>query len=442
MIRPARSLIAGAVLWFVIAIVASFAPRLTPIWFGLGGAILFWALLDLFLLVRQSAPRVERFVNATLPVGVWSHVELHLVCSDRKQRVEVFDHIPSDFEHTGQPVELVADPKKRMIIKYRIRPLARGDMQFGQCAVRLNSRLYAWQRQGLVGEAQSVRVYPNFAQLTSEALRAVDTRQQRSGSLKRRRRGQGMDFEQLREYREGDSMRQIDWKATTRVGKMISREYQDERDQRIMLLVDCGRRMGAREVASEFDIAPPLSHFDRALDAVLLLAYVGLRHGDSVGLMTLGGPERFLAPQRSSSTVSRVLHAVYDLQPTLQSSDFEQAAQQIMKHERKRSLIVLFTNLRDEDDQSLLLATRVLRERHLVLVASLREPELDKAYNMPVLNAQDAMLRTAAVEYRAQREAVFSRLRANGVLCLDVLPHQLAVESINRYLAIKSAGRL
>jgi len=231
-------------------------------------------------------------------------------------------------------------------------------------------------------------------------------------------------------------MRQIDWKATTRLGKMISREYQDERDQRILLLVDCGRRMGAKEGEGT------LSHFDHALDAVLMLAYVALSHGDRVGLMTLGGPERYLATQHSAATVSRILRETYDLQPTLQVSDFEQAAQQLLLRERKRALVVLMTNLRDEDDQSLVTATRLLGRRHLVLVASLRESALDQAQDAAIQTAHDAAQVAAAIDYARRREATLRRLRAEGVLCLDVRPEDLAIETVNRYLAVKAASQL
>lgn len=175
---------------------------------------------------------------------------------------------------------------------------------------------------------------------------------------------------------------------------------------------------------------------------MLLLSYVGLRYGDSVGLMSFGGPERYLSPVRSVNAINRVLHEIYDLQPTLASSDFETAAQSLVSRERKRSLVVVFTNLRDEDESSLLGAVRLLSKRHLVLVASLREAELDQAAELPIENAQDAALRAAAASYQARRKSVLARLRSSGVLCLDVQPQELAVESVNRYLAIKAAGRL
>ncbi|HEX5127181.1 MAG TPA: DUF58 domain-containing protein [Rhodocyclaceae bacterium] len=432
---PSRTLLAALGVWLLCAFVAAWSPDFVLPWTVFGIVMGLWAFSDFWLARWQAPPAMQRVVNSSLPLGEWSHAELRLHWSGSvPHHVEMFDHVPAQFEQQGLPAHIDTRRGNSFAVRYRIRPLARGDHLFDGVALRVCSPWRAWQRQLRLGEAHPVKVYPNFAPLARDALRAIDHRQSQTGLLRRRRRGQGMDFAQLREYREGDSLRQIDWKATSRIGKIISREYQEYRDQRIFLLIDCGRRMGARDGA--------LSHFDHSLDAALMLAYVGLRHGDNVGLMTLGGPERLVPPQRSAGMVSRLLHATYDLQPTLHASDFERAAQRLMEHERKRALVVILTNLRDEDDQSLRAATHLLQQRHLVLVASLREPALDRMPSQAIDSLHDAASAAAAVGYRHLREAALQRLRASGVLCLDVVPEMLAVETVNRYLAIKAANML
>jgi uncharacterized protein (DUF58 family) len=435
MIFPARPLLFALALWLALGIATAFMPDMQSAWQMLGFGILLWSFADFLQIRWLETPSVQRVINNSLPLNEWSAVEIRLHWSGRTPRsVEVFDHHPADFEQQGLPAGLGTGDNNTFVIRYRTRPLARGDHAFECLALRIGSPWSAWQRNLRLGAPHAVKVYPNFAPLARHALRAVDYRNASFGLQQRRRRGQGMDFAQLREYREGDSLRQIDWKATTRMGKMISREYQDERDQRILLMVDCGRRMGARD--------GELSHFDHALDAALMLAYVALRHGDRVGMMTLGGPERFVPAQRSASTVSNLLGALYDLQPGVQTSDFERAAQRLLGYERKRALVVLLTNLRDEDDHGLLAATRMLRQHHLVLVASLREAALDEAQSQRVDELRDAARLGAATGYRRSRDAAFKRLRAEGVLCLDVPPQKLAVEAINRYLAVKAAHQL
>ncbi|GAA5173712.1 DUF58 domain-containing protein [Niveibacterium umoris] len=434
MLLPARALL----LWVTALALGALAPAVFPAtfigWAAAAALLLLVAITDAAMAWWEHAPTASRTVERALPLGETSRVTLKLGWAARPRAVEVCDHAPAACEIEGLPVTTRLSAAQVTHITYRLRPTARGDHAFGPIALRVRSPLGLWQCQHRVPAESRVRVYPNFAVYSRHALLAADARSNASGVLKRRRRGQGLDFEQLREYREGDSPRQIDWRATSRIGRLISREYQDERDQRIVLMVDAGRRMGARDGA--------LSHFDHALDTLLLLAWVGLRHGDAVGLQTLGGHHRALAPHKARSTLTRILDAVYDLQPTLEASDFESAAQQLLAREKKRALVVILTNLRDEDDDNLLAAARLLGSRHLVLVASLRERALDEAVVAPAVDLDSTALRGAALDYRARREACFQRLRQAGVLVLDSAPDTLAITTVNRYLAIKAEGRL
>lgn len=435
MLLPARALL----LWTATLALAALAPALAPVtlhaWLLAALLLALVALADGVWAWWEHAPAVSRSVEHALPLGASSRVTLKLGWHTAGvRRAEVCDHAPGGCETQGLPASLRLDHAQITTVTYRLRPTSRGEHAFGPVALRVRSPLGLWQRQHHIAVDSRVRVYPNFTAYSRHALLAADARSTASGVLKRRRRGQGLDFEQLREYREGDTPRQIDWRATARLGKLISREYQDERDQRIILMIDAGRRMGARDGT--------LSHFDHALDALLLLAWVGLRQGDAVGLQTLGGHHRVLAPHKSRATLTRMLDAVYDLQPTLEASDFETAAQQLLAREKKRALVVILTNLRDEDDENLLSAVRLLGSRHLVLVASLRERALDEASAVSATDLDSAALRGAALDYRARREASFRRLRQAGVQVLDTEPQTLAITTVNRYLAIKAEGRL
>jgi uncharacterized protein (DUF58 family) len=190
---------------------------------------------------------------------------------------------------------------------YRLRSARRGKFDFTGVALRLRSAFGLLERQAHIEVKQSVQVYPDFGALTGYALLATDHRLSQLGVLQRRRRGEGMEFHQLREYRIGDSLRRIDWEATSRMNRLISREYQAERDQVIVLLLDCSRRMATRD--------GELSHFDATLNAALLLAHVGLHHGDAVGALTMGTDLRFIAPRKSRATITLLLHRLYDLEP-------------------------------------------------------------------------------------------------------------------------------
>jgi uncharacterized protein (DUF58 family) len=334
---------------------------------------------------------------------------------------------------------------------YQIRPVLRGCFDFGPVEVRMASPLGLWQRRVRVkveSGTQQVKVYPNFAAVAGYALLATDRQLAQIGVLKRRRRGTGSDFHQLRDYREGDSQRQIDWKATSRMGRLIARDYQDERDQQIVLLIDCGRRMAAHEDAdSTAGNGARLSHLDHVLDAALLLTHVALRQGDAVGVLAIGAAgnptiNRWLAPRKSPAMLNAILNQVYDLQPSLVSTDYHAAASELMVRVPKRALVVMLTNLRDEDDDTLAPALRMIAQRHLVLLASLRETVLGETLERPVHSLDDALTHAATLQYLDRREASFARLQGHGAMCLDVEPRQLALGLINRYIDIKRAGRI
>jgi uncharacterized protein (DUF58 family) len=432
---PSRHLVALSLLWLIAAVAVAIWPVARQAWL-IGTAVLAAAvLLDLLLLALLPAPSARRTLpgSAALNVGIDVHLRLSNPGGSRVH-CKVYDHHPVECATEGLPRGLRVPPRGWAEMTYRLRPTSRGNLEFRTVELRLGSPLALWQRRVRAGEPMLLRVYPNFAALAGYALLATDHRLSDVGILQRRRRGEGMDFDQLRAYREGDSLRKIDWKATQRLNKLISRDYQDERDQQIVFLVDCGRRMRARD--------GECSHFDHALDATLLLAYVGLRQGDSVGLMTMSGADRFVAPQRSREMVNRILNTVYDLQPGLLTSDYYRAAVALSKRVRKRALVVIISNLRDEDDDTLVPALRLLQRRHLVLFASLREQALDDAVLQPVRDFESALTHAAAVEHRAQREQAFQRLKLGNVVCLDVPPQKLAVSLVNQYLDVKRSGRM
>lgn len=431
---PSLHLLRLGLLWLVAALAASIWSA-GALWWGATAVLAAVALLDLALLAGLPRPEAVRRLPGSAALNVAIDIGIRLVNrSALPLTCDLHDHHPPQAVVEGLPQTLLVPARGWADLHYRLRAVSRGNLEFDPIDLRVASPLRLWQRRVRARTPATLRVYPNFAALAGYALLATDHRLADVGILQRRRRGEGMDFDQLREYREGDSQRKIDWKASQRMNKLISRDYQDERDQQILFLIDCGRRMRARD--------DDCSHFDHALDATLLLAYVGLRQGDSVGLMTMSGDERFLAPHRSRDMVNRILNAVYDLQPGMLTTDYYRAAVALGTRLRKRALVVIVSNLRDEDDDTLLPALRLLQKRHLVLFASLREKALDDAVLLPVDGYEAALTHAAAIDYRLQRDAAFRRLKFANVVCLDVPPQRLAVSLVNQYLEVKRSGRL
>jgi uncharacterized protein (DUF58 family) len=435
MLIPSKRLLWLLAALFVAGIPASIWPVLGPVWIGAAALVVGFAALDALAARSIPAPLAMRILPGSLPLGVPHDVVIRLANQTRSPTTcEVHDHYPAGAEAKGMPQHATVPAGGWIELRYSVRPIRRGALEFGRVEARLASRAGLWHVRRLLGEPTATRVYPNFAALTKFALLATDNRLSQIGVLQRRRRGEGLDFHQLREYREGDSQRQIDWKATARTARLVSREYQDERNQQVVLLIDCGRRMAAQD--------GELAHFDYVLNAALLLAYVSLRQGDAVGLLTMSGGERWFAPRKARSTVNLILNRVYDLHPTLQTTDYYSAAIELIKRLRKRALVVILSNLRDEDDDTLAPALRLLKSKHLVLFASLREQILSRALANRVDTFDRALTHAATAEYLQKRDLTFRRLERGGAVCLDVEPEELPIALVNRYIDIKRSGRL
>lgn len=433
--HPRFPLVAALAAWTLLGLVPAWLPWTWPLWQGLGVSIGALALADLRWLRRLPDPQIARRMGRTLPLGVWSPVILEIANPSRRRlQLRVHDLHPPEFAVRGLPRELRLSPQEQARLEYGLCPPSRGDFPMTGCGVATRSPLGLWRRTRILPLPQTLRVFPNFAEISRYTLLAANDRLAQLGVRRLQRRGTGTELHQLREYRDGDALRQIDWKATARVRKLISRDYQDERDQRLCFLLDCGRRMRHRDRGR--------GHLDEALNAILLLAYVAVRQGDAVGLMTYGGAHRWLAPRKDPATVNRLLEAVYDLQPTLEAADPLGAARALLAAMPRRALVVLVTNSRDEDQDGLERAAQLLCRRHLVAIADLRESALDRALDTPVAHFRDALRFHAAHGWLAERRRHQERLQHLGVEVLDLLPEQLPIALVNRYFAIKRAGKL
>jgi len=436
---PSQRLLWGLVLLAATAIAASIFIEVQPAWIALAAAFAVLTLLDALAGRRIPVPALARHVPSSLALGAHSDVRLRLAnAAGVAVRLELFDHHPPTFEAEGLPRRVELARGQWIEVAYRVRPVARGEATFDPAEARVHSPLGLWLVRRYLGQPSEVRVYPNFRALAKYTLLATDNRLSQIGVLQVRRRGEGTEFHQLREYRQGDAQRTIDWKATARTGRLISREYEEEKDQRVLLVIDCGRRMAAKDTDADDD----LSHFDHALNAALLLAHVALRQGDAVGMMTMAGVNRYCEPRKSVAAVNAILNRVYDIEPTLDIPDYHLAAQEVMRQVRRRSLVIVVTNLRDEDDDTLLPALKLLRTRHLVVLASLREAIISRALSTRVDSFDRAVTHAAAADYLAARERAFRRISAAGAVCLDVEPERLAIALVNRYLELKREGRL
>jgi uncharacterized protein (DUF58 family) len=335
--RPSRSLLGllGAMLCIALLIgvletrAIQAADYLLSLWWGGLSLLSLTALFDALHLRTLSSPQLQRQLPDNLPLGRWSEVVL-LVQHDypRPLRLQVIDHVPENVDFAHLPQEVLLHRGQQSTCRYRLRPLRRGRFVFPCCEITLPSPLRLWRARRCLPVPGQTRVYPDFSRLYRAQLMRVEDWIRQLGAHQPPRRGLGQDFHQLREFRDGDSLRQIDWKATARQRVPIIREYQDERDQQILFMLDCGRH--PRRQDSE------RSHFDHVLTASLLLSYVALRQGDAVGLMSFAsGHSRYLPPARGQAQIKTLLDVVYDLQGSQRPADYSSAIRTVLSRQRQ-----------------------------------------------------------------------------------------------------------
>lgn len=398
-------------------------------WFAL---VVLLALLDAAAL-RRPRFEVSRLLEPHLALGVKQSVGIHLDNFDeRRQTLWLTDFPPPQLRLEGLPVRLSIEVNEHIELRYRVTPLRRGLAEFGRVGCRVLSNWGLWEKNYYYGLAQQTRVYPNYKPLFRASFVGSDQLYADLGLQLRQRRGEGTDFHQLRDFRVGDSLRQIDWRATARFHKPISREYQEERDQQVIFLLDCGRRMRARDGA--------ISHFDHALNALLISAFVALRQGDSVGLLSFAGASRWVPPVKGRLQISHLLEQIYDLDSAPVTSDYLEVAQQLMMRQTRRSLIILISSLEPQDSDDLAKAARLLSRHHLVMIASMRQQVLTDTLSSEIVSIDDALKYCGVSQHLQQQSSMYAQLRSDNIIVADTPPAQMHSTLINEYMALKRSG--
>lgn len=434
--RPSLLFLRLALAWTALGLLASVWPQvLGMVWLISGLALVAAAFADPFSLPKSHHLHLQRSLPGRFALGSAGPVSLTLAHDlTRPLTVELIDGLPPAAEAPAFPWQGQLPPGETATLTYDLHFTERGPQSITPAHLLVSSRLSLWQRALRVGGVSETRCYPNYEPIVRYALLAMANRQEQMGIVKRRRTGATLDFHQLREYQDGDVLSRIDWKATSRRGTLISRDYEEQRNQTLLLVPDCGRRMRALD--------GELSQFDHCLNALLLLAYIALRQGDEVGVLPFGGETRWLKPVKGAHAMPLILNHLYDYQTTTQPSDFTEAAERIMALQKRRALVVFLTNLRTEDSSHLRTAVDLLRHRHLVLLASLREQELDQRADAPVQDLDSALGYGALCAYFQERDLLLRTLRAHRIHTLDATAQTLPIALTNRYLDLKGSGVL
>ncbi len=432
---PTFLLLAICSAWAGLAVLAVTWPAMSGQWLWLGAGLAMIAAGDLVVLRMRRPLELSRRLPGRFALGESGEVRLTVTNHGKvPARISVFDGIPPGAEAPALPWTGVIGPGSEVRIFHPVILRERGEKVFGPVHVRRRSALGLWTRQSRYLPDEAVKVYPNYEPVVRFALLAMQHRENPLGIVRQPRAGTSRDFHQLRDYRDGDPFSQIDWKASSRRQMLISRDFQEQRNQSIVFLLDTGRRMRAMDGG--------LPQFDHILNAILLVSHMALRQGDQVAVKSFGGTDRWLPPVKGGHVMPVLLNHLYDYQTTPAPSDFPEAVEKLLARQKRRALVILLTNLRGEDGKELIPALRVLRTRHLVLLASIREQKVDESVSQPVESFSGALRYLAAGRYLHERREILAALSATGIITLDTTAQDFAVALANRYFDIKAAGRL
>lgn len=317
-----------------------------------------------------------------------------------------------------------------------VTPVRRGRETAGALYVDSRGPLGLAARRGLIPLPWTATVYPPLVSMRLKASVAEARRRKEAGQQAVRRLGEGRMFESLREWVPGDDVRHIDWKATAHRGKVITRQYEAERRQYVLLVLDAGRLMTA-EVGG-------VGRLEFVVQAALELAYAAAQHDDNVGIMVFAdGVRHFVPPQRGQLALKRILDVLAVTEPALVEPDYPGAFRYLSARNKKRALTVLFTDVVDRlASEALVANVASLRPRHLPLAVTLRNPELDRAATARPGTAHEAYRKAAAEELLRAREEALGHMRAAGVLVLDVPPEKAAHAVVSQYHDLKRRGVL
>ena len=319
---------------------------------------------------------------------------------------------------------------------YSVRPLRRGNYQFGDLNLRWLSPLGLLVRQAKLPARSAVKVYPNLLDVRHYDLLLRRNRLQELGLRNTRQFGEGTEFERLREYQPDDDFRRIDWKATARRHQPIALEFQTERSQNVIAVLDAGRLMQS-PVAR-------VAKLDYVVNAVLLLGYVATGKGDKVGLLTFADEvSTYLSPRQGRGQFYRMLELLYAVEAQPMEPDYGRALAYLALKQRKRALIVLFTDLSGGATiRTLVQHAAVLARHSLLLVVTISDPDVHAAAGQRPADSTAVYQRVAAEQLLAERQVTLDQLRRQGCLTLDVPANELSIKVINQYLELKGRQRL
>lgn len=434
----APNLFIGAGICAALFITSFFIPVLLPV-----AGYIFFAFILLFLaeyfflfaIARQ--PRANRVLAPRLSNGDKNFVEINVRNLNRiALQLEIVDELPVQLQERNFKIEKLFAPGQQHILRYSIIPTSRGEYFFGNIVMFAKTRLGLLERRFTIEAEQEVSVYPSFVQMNHYQLISKTTNIAENGSQRKRKIGQSMEFEQIKDYVSGDDIRTINWKATARKGMLMVNNYVDEKSQQVYCIIDKGRLM-----KMPFN---GLSLLDYSINAVLALSNLCLRKQDRVGLISFSSKmSTVIAAERKPVQREHIMQALYKEQTAFQESDFEMLYTQIRHKIKQRSLLVLFTNFESVSGLNRQINyLRSIARHHLLLVVFFQNTELDKLSHEDAGSVEDVYVKTIAEKFVFEKKLVVKELQKYGIASILTAPENLTINAINKYLELKTRQAL
>jgi uncharacterized protein (DUF58 family) len=407
------------------------------------GLVLSFALLDGLRLPAAAQLTASRsWLNAP---ALGDETEIELTIENRGRMIldcRLVDDLPPALVAEPETLRLTAFPHVPARLRYRVEPKERGDWEAGWLYVRYRSPLGLAERWARAPLTQTVRVYPALRTSEEQQIFLARSRQIELQLRRAQQRGLGRDFESLRDYREGDDLRDICWTATARRGSLITRQYQTERSQPVWIVLDCGRLMQARVAlaqSSKNSDPAPNSKLDHACTTAVALAQLALYSGDRVGLLAYGqNIQQRLLPARGAAHLRQLIELLAQAHTETGEADHLRATAVLNRLQPRRALILWVTDLAETAMRPEVIdgALQLLR-RHVLLFVAMAQPEVEQIAQARPKDLEQMFRSSAAQEMAGRRELLLARLHEQGALTLDLNPEALTSSVLNQYLTVK-----
>ncbi len=409
-----------------------------PALFRIGGLVLLLlgvAILIDVLLIYSKAKGVNatRAVSARFSIGDPNKVVLDL--SNQYPfpvQVSVIDEMPAQFQERHWLRRTRIDSNGKQTIEYSLQPLARGEYVFNDIIVFVHAPLRLVKRRYVFPAMQTVKVYPSYVQMRRYQLLAISNRLQDAGVKRIRKLGHSMEFEQIKEYVRGDDYRTINWKATARKEALMVNNYTDERSQQIYCIINKGRVMKMPFGG--------LTLLDHAINASLVLSNVALVKQDRAGLITFAeNLDSFVLADKKTTQMNLLLETLYKQQTKFLEPDFEKLFSVIRNRITNRGLLILFTNFESmESLQREMPALKKIAHYHLLLLVFFENSELKSVTETKAVTMEEIYIKTIAEKFIHEKRLMVKELHKNGILSILTAPENLTVNTVNKYLELKT----